>query len=149
MTLSFLRAHGIRTLVCCCARGVSSAALLQRRAAKNSKLHAMRVKQNNDFGPIRAPGNNDCWRPTTHLCCTAHTKNVISPFFCTNLRLEAPLPVHFSCTTFRRSATTSATLLILKCTTRRWTLRCSNYKYSGKATAVFVRCKHRDIVAEV
>ena len=54
-------------------------------------------------------------------------KNVISPIFCTNLRLEAPLPVYFSCTTFRRSATTSATLLIPKCTTRRWTLRCSHY----------------------
>ena len=57
-------------------------------------------------------------------------KNVISPIFCTNLRLEAPLPVYFSCTTFRRSATTSDTLLISKCTTRRWTLRCSNYSCS-------------------
>ena len=53
-------------------------------------------------------------------------KYVISPIFCTNLRLEAPLPVYFSCTTFRRSATTSATVLTPKCTTRRWTLRCSN-----------------------
>ena len=25
----------------------------------------MRVKQNNDFGPIGAPENNNCWRPTT------------------------------------------------------------------------------------
>ena len=38
-------------------------------------------------------------------------KNVISPIFFTNLRLEAPLPADFSCT-FRHSATTSATLLI-------------------------------------
>ena len=53
-------------------------------------------------------------------------KNVISPIFCTNLRLEAPVPVYFSCT-FHRSAATSATLLVPKCTTWRWTLRCSNY----------------------
>ena len=67
----------------------------------------------------------DGWRPDTiHLCCTAH-KNVISPIFYTNLRLEAPRPVYFSCTTFRHSATTSATLLIRKAATRRWTLRCS------------------------
>ena len=31
----------------------------------------------------------------THLCCTAHKKNVVSPIFCANLRLEAPLPVYF------------------------------------------------------
>ena len=43
----------------------SSAALLQKRAAQISILHAMRVKQNNDFGPIGAPENNNCWRPTT------------------------------------------------------------------------------------
>ena len=59
-------------------------------------------------------------------------KNVIPPIFCTNLRQEAPLPVYFSCTTFRRSATTSATLLIPKCTTRRWTLRCSNYSVAKR-----------------
>ena len=34
--------------------------------------------------------------------------------------------VFFYNTTFRRSATTSATLLIPKCTAWRWTLRCSN-----------------------
>ena len=28
----------------------------------------MRVKQNNDFGPIRAPGKNDFWRPTPSYC---------------------------------------------------------------------------------
>ena len=66
-----------------------------------------------------------------HLCSTAHKKKVISPIFCTNLRLEAPLPVCFSCT-FRRSATTSATLLIPKCTTGRWTLRCSNYSVAKR-----------------
>ena len=56
-------------------------------------------------------------------------KYVISPIFCTQsaTTIETPLPVYFSCTTFRRSATTSATLLIPKCTTRRWSLRCSNY----------------------
>ena len=31
----------------------------------NSKLHGRRVKQNNDFGPIRTPEHNDFWRPTT------------------------------------------------------------------------------------
>ena len=67
-----------------------------------------------------------------HLCCTSHKKKVISPIFCTNLRLEAPLPVYFSCTTFRRCATTSATPLIPKCTTRRWTLRCSNYSVAKR-----------------
>ena len=61
-----------------------------------------------------------------HLCCTAHKKMSFRRFFAQNLRLEAPLPVSFFCTTFRHSATTSATLLISKCTTRRWTLRCSN-----------------------
>ena len=30
---------------------------------KFSKLHSMRVKQSNEFGPIRAPENNDFWRP--------------------------------------------------------------------------------------
>ena len=59
-------------------------------------------------------------------------KNVISPIFCTNLRLEASLPVYFSCTTFRRCATTSATPLIPKCTTRRWTLRCSHYSVAKR-----------------
>ena len=53
-----------------------------------------------------------------HLCCTAHKNNAISPIFCTNLPLEARLPVHFSRTTLRHSATTSVTLLIRKCTTR-------------------------------
>ena len=38
----------------------------------------------------------------------------------------------FSCTTFRRSATTSATPLIPKCTTRRWTLRRSNYSVAKR-----------------
>ena len=60
-------------------------------------------------------------------------KNALSPIFCTNLRLEAPLPeVYFSCTTFRRFATTSATLLIPKWTTRRWTLRWSNYSVAKR-----------------
>ena len=59
-------------------------------------------------------------------------KNVISPNCCTNLRLEALLPVYFSCTTLRRSATTSATLLIPKCTTRRWTLRYSNHSVAKR-----------------
>ena len=40
--------------------------------------------------------------------------------------------VYFSCTTLRRCATTSATLLIPKCTTRRWTPRCSNYSVAKR-----------------
>ena len=35
----------------------------RRCAAQISKLRAMRVKQNNEFGPIRSPENNDFWRP--------------------------------------------------------------------------------------
>ena len=70
--------------------------------------------------------------PATSPVLHRPQKNVISPIFCTNLRLEAPLPVYFSCTTFRRSATTLATLLIPKCTTRRWTLRCSNYSVANR-----------------
>ena len=69
--------------------------------------------------------------PSFHLCCTAH-KNLISPILYTNLRLEAPLSVYFSCTTFRRSATSSAELLIPKCTTRRWTVRCFNYSLAKR-----------------
>ena len=45
-------------------RVFSSAALLQHRAAYISK-HVLRVKQTDDFGPIRAPGNNEFWRPAT------------------------------------------------------------------------------------
>ena len=37
----------------------------RRCAAQISKLQAMRVKQNNEFGPIRALETNDFWRPTT------------------------------------------------------------------------------------
>ena len=37
----------------------------RRFAAPISKLDAMRAKQSNEFGPIRAPENNDFWRPTT------------------------------------------------------------------------------------
>ena len=48
-----------------CARGVFCCFLLQQRAAQISKSHAMRVKKNDDFGPIRAPENNDFWPPTT------------------------------------------------------------------------------------
>ena len=44
---------------------MSSAALFQQRAAKVSKVRAMRAKPNNDVGPLRTPGNNDFWRPTT------------------------------------------------------------------------------------
>jgi len=36
----------------------------RRCAAQFSKLHARRVKQKNEFGPTRAPENNDFWRPT-------------------------------------------------------------------------------------
>ena len=63
---------------------------------------------------------------------TAHKKKSFRRFFGTNVRLEAPLPVYFSCTTFRHSATTSATLLIRKCTNRRWTLRCSHYSVAKR-----------------
>ena len=86
----------------------------------------------------------------TLLCWTAHRKTFIrfkrflAIFFCTNLRLEEPQPVYFSCMTFRLCAIPPATLLMRKCTTRPWTLRCC-----GKATAAFVRTKHRDFVAEV
>ena len=45
---------------------------------------------------------------------------------------ESTSTCYFSCTTFRHSTTTSATLLILKCTTRRWTLRCSNYSVAKR-----------------
>ena len=38
----------------------------------------------------------------------------------------------FSFTAFCRSVTTSATLLIPKCTTWRWTLRCSNYSVAKR-----------------
>ena len=95
-----------------------------------------------------------CTATLHHLCCTTHKKtsfrrffaqiydapppvlyhpqkNVISSIFCTNLRLDSRLPVFFSCT-FRSSATTSTTLLIPKCTTRRWTLRCSNYSVAKR-----------------
>ena len=37
-----------------------------------------------------------------HICVAPPTK-IISPIFLTKLRLEAPLPVYFSCTTFIRS----------------------------------------------
>ena len=81
-------------------------------------------------------------------------KNVISPIFCTDPRLEAPLPVYFSCTTFRRSATTSATLLIPKCTTRRWNLRCSYYRvakrqqFSCDLSTATLSLKFEDVVPE-
>ena len=69
LALSFPWAHGTRRLVYCCARGSCAAACCssseRRCAAQISKLQAMRVKQNNEFGPIRAPENNDFWRPTT------------------------------------------------------------------------------------
>ena len=45
----------------------------------------------------------------------------------TNPQLETPLPLYFSCTTFR-IATTPATPSIHKCTTWRWTIRCSHYR---------------------
>ena len=36
----------------------------RRCAAQITKLHALRVKENNEFGSIRAPEKNVCWRPT-------------------------------------------------------------------------------------
>ena len=75
-------------------------------------------------------------------------KNDISPIFCTNLRLEAPLPLYFSSTNFRNSAVTPATPLIRKCTTRRWTLRCSHYSVA-KGQQFFVPSTDCDIVAEL
>ena len=75
-------------------------------------------------------------------------QNNFLPILGTNPRLEAPLPLYFSCTTFRNSVITLATPSIQKRTTRRWTLRCSHYK-RVKATVVFVPCKDRDIVAQV
>ena len=52
-----------RRLVCVAAACCSSSE--RRCAAQISKLQAMRVKQNNEFGPIRAPENNEFWRTTT------------------------------------------------------------------------------------
>ena len=78
-------------------------------------------------------------RPGVHICSPGGSpvlhrpqKNVISPIFPTNLRLEGPLPVYFSCATFCHSATTSATLWARKCATRRWTLRCSRYSVAKR-----------------
>ena len=107
--------------VCACSRtyGASSRELGERHASCHILLSA-------------ATGAAAARASTYHLCCTAHKKNVISPIFCTNLRLEAPLPVYFSCTTIHRSVTTLATLLIPKCTTRRWTLRCSNFSVAKR-----------------
>ena len=68
-----------------------------------------------------------CGKATTRpLTCVASPTNFLFlPILGTNPRLEAPLPLYFSCTTFRHSAKTPATPLIRKCTTRRWTLWCS------------------------
>ena len=52
----------MRAASCSAVYGSSSE---RRCAVQISKLQATRVKQNNDFGPIRAPENNDFWRPTT------------------------------------------------------------------------------------
>ena len=70
--------------------------------------------------------------------------NVISPIFA-QIHDWNPLYLFFSCTTFRRSSTTSATLLIPKCTTRRWNLRleaplpvffsCTTFRYSATTSA--------------
>ena len=86
------------------------------------------------------------WYEVLHLCCTAYKKMSFRLFFFTNLRLEAPLPVYFSCTTFRHSATTSATLLIPKCTTRRWTLRCSNYSVAKRQQLPCALSKGLDLI---
>ena len=70
-----------------------------------------------------------------HLCCTAHKKKWHFAYFLhksTTGSTSTCVLVYFSCTTFRRSATTSATLLIPKCTTPRWTLRCSNYSVAKR-----------------
>ena len=48
-----------------CAAACCSSSSERRCATQISILHAKRVKQNNEFGPIRAPENNDFWRPTT------------------------------------------------------------------------------------
>ena len=68
LTLSFPRAYGIRRHnVYCCARGVfCRCCFLQQRAAVCGiifKITCNGVKQNNDFGPVRTPKNNDFWDP--------------------------------------------------------------------------------------
>ena len=86
-----------------------------------------------------------------HLCCTAHKKKCHFADFlhkCTTGSTSSCVFFLYNSMTFRRSATTSSTLVIPKCTTRRCTLRCSKIQ-CGKATALFVRSKHRDIVAQV
>ena len=71
-------------------------------------------------------------------CVASPTKaQDISPILCTNLRLEAPLPLYFSCTTFRNSAIAPATPSIQKRTTRRWTLRCSHYSVANQQQFAF------------
>ena len=88
---------------------------------------------------------------TTRLCCTAHKKKCHFADFlhkCTTGSTSSCVFFLYNSMTFRRSATTSSTLVIPKCTTRRCTLRCSKIQ-CGKATALFVRSKHRDIVAQV
>ena len=111
------------------------------RPFRTTALQSSRDVSSNPSAPPPPPGGvlpgvgvgtmlrleRDAWSIT---CVAPPTKKMsFRRFFCTNLRLEGPLPVYFSCTTFRHrhSATTSATLLILKYTTRGWTRRCSNY----------------------
>ena len=59
-------------------------------------------------------------------CCTSHTKMIFRRFFAQIYDWKHLYLCIFLGTTFCRSAATSATLLIPKCTTRRWTLGCSN-----------------------
>ena len=67
-----------------------------------------------------------------HLCCTAHKKMTFRRFFAQIYDWKHLYLCIFLGTTFCRSAATSATLLIPKCTTRRWTLRCSNYRVANR-----------------
>ena len=70
--------------------------------------------------------------PALHLCCTAHKKKRRRLFAQSYDWKRLFYLSIFSCTTFRHSAITPATLLIRKCTTRRWTLKCSHYSVAKR-----------------
>ena len=71
----------------------------------------------------KVPGTRVC----TYITCVAPpTKKCHFRFYAQIYDWKHLYLCIFLVPTFRRSATTSATLLIPKCTTRRWTLGCSN-----------------------
>ena len=57
----------------------------------------MRVKQNNEFGPIRAPENDDFWRPTTAKIASNIPRFSVVPVIAGAILVETPFFGGYTC----------------------------------------------------